>query len=109
MITNESLSEMADLDALKAKHGEIFALATDDAEIIIRKPTRTEYRKFLRESAETDLRAGAIEDLVRAVVLVPDAQGFGAMLNELPGLCEEFAPHILKLAGLTGKAIVKKL
>lgn len=101
----------ATIEDVKARHPgvELHLLTSGDAAVIIRRPTRHDYARFRKHTADEHFRELALDSLVRSLVVHPDRAGFDAMLNDRPGLCEEFGAPVVELLGLTGKAEAKKL
>ena len=97
------------IDAAKAAHGDVRLLTSDGVQVLIRKPRPGEYKRWRRDSMDAARRADALEDLLRAITVAPDAAGLAALLEERPGLAEEFAGAMLELVGITGRADAKKL
>jgi hypothetical protein len=101
------------LTELKAKYGRVAAVAfREDIEIVIRAPSRAEY-KVCRAAMHNPASApDAQEDLVRRIIVWCNGQGasdadarkaFDALLNDYPGLCENRAASA-EISNFTGIA-----
>ena len=97
------------IDKLKSEHGECKLIKTNNLEIVIRRPKRGEYKRFMRSVSSDRDKSDAIETLVKDCVVHPSLKEFDALLDMLPALCEELGEHVLEMAGLSGKAQAEKL
>lgn len=99
------------LERLRDDHAgeDLYLLSSRDAAIVVRKPTRPEYKRFRAQSADPAKRDIAMESLVKSVLVHPSAKEFDALLDRLPALCEEFAGEVLEFAGMAGEAESRKL
>lgn len=97
------------LDQLQAKHQDVAILSANDEVIVVRPPTRPEYKRFRARSVDVNMRADAVEELTKSVLLYPDRTGFDVILDKKPALADVFGAKVLELAGLTQEAEVKKL
>ena len=105
MIDEKTIAE------LKAKHGEsLVAVSTPDGtEIVLRKPKRIEYDRWINQS-EKDGNVAAMQ-LAKACRVHPDESIFDSVLEKYPAIlrCTNgFVPSIIELAGV-GEAQAKKL
>lgn len=82
MLTDEQKAD------LRAKHTRTCEIAVGDIEIVLRAPTRSEYRACRAQSHDRAKQADAQEDLVRRIVVYPDRKDFDAILDMYPGICE---------------------
>lgn len=77
-----------------------------DWEIVLRKPTRPEYKQYRSRHHGNDADM-AQEILVRQIRVYPDTDAFDAMLEEFPGIPEALTKTVLRLCGMeaeeTGK------
>ena len=70
-------------------------------EILLRKPTRPEYRMFRSKSKNPNTEADAQEDLVRLLSLAPPrGPELDALLDEWPAIPEACSKALLHLMGL---------
>lgn len=69
-------------------------------EIIIRRPTRAEYKQYRSQSHNQAQVADAQEILARKTCVYPDAAGFDALLDDYPGIPEACGEAFKKLLGL---------
>jgi hypothetical protein len=99
------------LEAAKAEHGvdNLRLVRTGGREYLLKRPSRGEYQRFRKESSNDRMKDECVETLVLDTIVIPSRDEFIALLDELPGLCEELVDHVLELAGLTGKAQAGKL
>lgn len=99
MLTEKQMAE------LEAKHGRIARLKDPQGkwEVVLRKPTRPEYKAFRARSHNPAQIADAQEQLVRQIVVHPTPEAFGNLLDDYPGIAE--SPAASKaLQALTGMA-----
>lgn len=101
--------DQAIIDKLKSEHGECKLVKTNGLEIVVRRPRRGEYKRFMKGVSNDRDKADAVETLVLDCVVHPTRKEFDALLDTLPALCEELGEHVLELAGLSGKAQAEKL
>jgi hypothetical protein len=97
------------IDKLRAEHEDCKLIKTNGLEIVVKRPNRGEYKRFMKSVSSERDKADAIETLVLDCVVHPTRKEFDALLNKLPALCEELGEHVLELAGLSGKAQAEKL
>lgn len=95
------------LDELHAKHGEINRLDLNDEHFAyVRNPTRAEFREWTASQRRSpDI---ALENLVKRVLVHPDAASFETHLDRYPGLGTTFGDLVLGLAGV-GQAAKKSV
>ncbi len=86
-ITDEQMAE------LEAKHGRIGRLRGRDGgwECVFRKPTRAEFKAFRARAHNPPQRAEAQEILARSCVVFPSREGFDALLEDYPAICDSSA------------------
>ncbi len=101
--------DQATIDALKAKHGEIYELSACGEIVIIRKPSKAAYNKYRTYLFDDERRHTAMETLLTDCVVDPDKESFFAIIDRLPGLAETFGSECARLAGNTKQVEVKKL
>ncbi len=97
------------IERLKAEHGEVYLVEAGDVGVIVRPPTRAEYRRFRALAMDEKKRADAVERLARDCVLWPDADGLDELLERRPALTEVVGGELLKLAGFAEEVEIKKL
>lgn len=108
-ITPEQMAE------LEATHKRIAYCASDTVtadgfpewEIVLRRPSRAEYKMYRSESNDPSRVADSQERQARRTVVWPSHEQFDAMLDDFPGIAEACAAPLNKLAGIaqvdTGK------
>lgn len=95
---------------LKAEHGDDLRMVeTDDAEIVMRPPTRVQWAAFRSMGADKDKRQYAQEDLSRACVVYPSREEFDKLLDKRPGLGDALSDVAAELAVGAEKIVAKKL
>lgn len=82
MLTDEQFDE------LKTKYKRVCKISCGDVEVVLRAPTRGEYRQCRSKSHDPASAPDAQEDLVRQIVVHPTRAEFDALLDLYPGLCE---------------------
>lgn len=97
------------IDKLRSEHEDCKLIKTNGLEIVVRRPRRGEYKRFMKAVSNERDKADAIETLVLDCVVHPPRAEFDKLLDKLPALCEELGEHVLELAGLSGKAQAEKL
>jgi hypothetical protein len=89
----------------EAKYGRIGIVTAQDGEswrVVLRKPTRAEYKMF-RSNANNPQRASdAPEHLFTAICVYPSAAELTVLLNEWPGIPEACGKMVIELAGMSG-------
>ena len=90
---------------LKAKYGKLYELSMGEDEdrrtIVVRVPTRMEWKRFKQQSRDESKQDAAPINLLKSVLLDPDPATLDAWINILPGLEDSFASGVLRLMGAT--------
>lgn len=102
------------IDELKAANpGVKLHLLTPEgingAEIVVKAPTRAQWKRFKTETQDVAKRATAIETLCLDCVVHPSRTEFEALLEKYPALAQTFAGEIGELAGAVEKVEKKEL
>ena len=92
------------LDQWESQHKRILhVVGKNNAwEVVLRKPTRAEYKMFRSNAHDKAKLADAQEILARQIVLSPDAVSFDALLDDYPGIPEAIGPYLADLVGAVG-------
>lgn len=107
-LTDEALAELETKHKRIARvRGKANADGSHPWEIVIRKPTRAEYKRFRSHVSNENTKADATELLVRAVVVFPTPDAFDALLEEWPAIPEAASEALLRLMGLAVEADLK--
>lgn len=100
--------------ALKEKHGEKLKVipvpATEfdaETEIVIKRPSRGEYKRFRTMLFDDAQKADAVETLAKNCVVYPE--NFAALLEDRPALADLVGGKAAEFAGAEGKIDAKKL
>lgn len=100
MLTDEQIKD------LETKYSRIGIVQSPDQgkswTVVLRKPTRPEYRRFRAESNDPRRAPDAQETLVTSTCVFPDRGGLQALLDEWPGIPEACAKVLIELAGMAG-------
>jgi hypothetical protein len=96
-----------EIERLREAHEEIAVLVYKDQDIVLRRPTRGEYKRFRATSFNEKSRDTALEDLVRAMVVHPDRSAVERIFDRYPGFAESVSKPVLELAGLVDVEIRK--
>lgn len=92
------------IDALKAKHGELTLTWFDKKEgvcFVVRAPTQAEYSRFVDRCAEdSKKRPMALDELGRMCAVFPEAPEREAFFSRKPGASTTLATKALEMAGL---------
>ena len=93
----------AQLNELEAAHKRIAHIVGKGEawEIVLRKPTRAEYKQFRSKTHNPSQVADAQEILVRQIVVYPNRETFDALLEDYPGSPESCGPTLQDLVGMT--------
>jgi hypothetical protein len=97
------------IDSARAKYGDVMHLSAEGFEVLVRRPSREQYRRFRAAVNDPKLKPDAVENLLRDCTAHPDAKGLDAILDARPGLAEVFGSAVLDLAGVGAEADAKKL
>ena len=96
--------EKQQIDELEAKHLRIEVVRGEGEkppwEIVLRKPTRAEYKQFRAHMHDPARIANAQEVLVLKCVVYPDPERLDALLEEWPGIPEAAGDALRRLTGL---------
>ncbi len=95
------------LEKLKSEHGSLTELSVDNDAVVVRLPSRGEWKKFRATIADDRKRGDAAEQLLRSCIVFPDETAIEKMLDVRPGLAETFAGELVELAGAK-KGVEKK-
>lgn len=103
--------EQTKLDELKAQLPgvKLHELSYEDASIVVRAPSRMEFRKWKAEAAEDAKKLDAPESLLLACTVHPRGEDLEALFDAQPGLVDTFALQVLNIAGFSMKAEKKAL
>ena len=93
------------LEKLESEHKRILHVVGHAAawEIVLRKPTRQEYKQFRAATHNQAQVADAQEMLVRRIVVYPSHETFDALLEDYPGIPEACGPSLQALVGMAGE------
>jgi hypothetical protein len=97
---------------LKDLHGsDLVLVAARMCDLVFRKPTRHEYdRWFDKMQGDKSQASSHARELATATIVYPDQDTLRSVLDDTPGiLTTTLVDAITDLAGLGGKAAVKKL
>ena len=101
------VSDEPAIDALRAQHGTIFGLDSEDGTIVFRKPTLREYRSY-RAAREDPVRAPVADEiLARAVVVHPAPEAFAKIAAASPPLVTVIHTEALRHSGGATVAVEK--
>lgn len=99
------------LDDLEAKHKRVAHLKGPGDpvpwEVVIRKPTRPEYKQFRAMSHNPSQVSEAQEVLIRKICVYPERDALDALLDDWPGIPESCGKAIASLAGISAQEDVK--
>ena len=98
MLTEQQVEE------LRTQHGRIAHLVGKGGawEVVLRKPTRAEVKKFRADAHNPATAPNAQETLCRAIVVYPPkGPAFEALLDDYPGIPEAFTGQIQDLIGMS--------
>jgi len=95
MLSDQEIAE------LKSTHGRIaHVVGKGNAwEVVFRKPTRAEYKKFKADAANPARQSDAQEMLARSIVVHPSREAFDALLEDYPAIPEASSSAIAELVG----------
>lgn len=105
-------AEQALVTELKEKHGinRVHKLSVDDATAIyVRMPPSGVWRRFRSQVNDPRKRDEASETLLRSCLLHPSQEQLTTMVDERPGLMDNFGGMVIELAGLGDKGEKKVL
>lgn len=104
MITNETIAK------LKAEHGDdLHLLEGAGHEIVVRVPSRAEWKRFRAQQADAAKNVDARETLLRGCIVHPAAADVAAIFEKRPGLVDTFGVELQTIAGVTAEATSRKL
>jgi hypothetical protein len=98
------------IEAFKAKHGEVRQYDTPQFGFVFRSPAAVEYERFTARIAKDPASAMlALKRLVLDVTLYPDAKEAAAYLEAKPGIVPKVATEVQKFAADEDGEQAKKL
>lgn len=109
------------IDALEATHKRIAHLRSKHTvkgpdgklvpewEVVFRKPTRAEHKRFRGMIHDEGQKADATEALARTLVVYPTREAFDALLEDYPGIADgkEMGQAIMSLSGMAAETDAK--
>lgn len=103
------------LSELQAKHKRVAHLVSstvnDDGspewEVVLRRPTRHEYKHYRSQCHDSARISDAQEELVRKLMVVPSGEAITTLIDDWPGIPEACGAAIAKLAGMSGQESAK--
>ena len=100
MLTEDQLKE------LESTHKRIAHIRAKDGEweVVFRKPTRAEYKRFRSSINDPQNAADAAEQLARQCVVYPTREAFDALLEDWPAIPEASSKAFLRLVGMSVEA-----
>jgi hypothetical protein len=101
----------ATIQALKKEHGDkLSTVSFEDAVLVLRKPTRAEYKRFREEVIDEKKKTAAVPKLVKCLVVYPKAwEEVEAILDEYPGLEDIASAAAVQSVGASKESIIGKL
>lgn len=90
------------IEEFKASHGRIAHVRGSDGawEVVYRKPTRAEYKRYRAMCNDPVQKPEAMEVLARSVVVHPSKEDFDKLLDDYTMVADVCADRIGALAGL---------
>jgi len=95
------------VDELTKKHGEISVIRYLDRDVVLRKPTAAEYKRFRAISFNEKKRDVALETITRDTMVHPSGAEVDALFERYPAVGEAVGPEALRMVGLV-EADIKK-
>lgn len=102
MLDDKKLSELA-----AKSPGKLTSLKASGAEVVVRVPSRLEFRKWKADCQDDRKRLDAAELLLLPCVVYPDVAELEQLFEDKPGLVDTFSLQLLELAGFS-QAVEKK-
>ncbi len=90
---------------------ELHQIEVEDGEqvVICKMPSRAEYKRFVHMLSDRAQQSRALETLLLANLVYPEADAMLRMIEERPALAEKFGDHLADLAGAAYRIVSKKL
>lgn len=105
-----SALDQATIDALKAKYpGELRKLTVDEDVLVVRGPSRAEFKRFSDRAVNEKARNAAVEELAYTCVVHPDRAALDVILDRKYGTVARVANLAMELGGLTADEEAEKL
>lgn len=106
MSVDSSIISQEKLDALETQYKRIGVVTHPDGKswaVVLRKPTRSEYKLFKANANNANTQSEAQEKLFKCTCVVPEGQpAIDALLEDWPGIPEACAKTFQMLLGMTG-------
>lgn len=92
-----------ELQELETKYKRIARIADRDGawEVVMRKPTHAEYKRFRAQLHNEQQKPDAAENLARVCVVHPSREQFDALLEDYPAIGDACGNALGELAGFT--------
>lgn len=97
------------VEGLKAKYGPLMLVENGVVSILVRTPTRTEFKIFSAAVMDPAKQVFAIEDLGATCVVFPDAKTYDSILDKRPGLAVQVGKAAESLGTGAEEVRTKKL
>ena len=88
---------------------ELHEISADGIDVIVRSPSRAEWKRFKAMGADDRRRLDAGETLLWDVLLHPKREILDARFDRAPGLAEVFVAKVLEIAGALTETQHRKL
>jgi hypothetical protein len=106
MSVDSSIISQEKLDALETQYKRIGVVTHPDGKswaVVLRKPTRSEYKLFKANANNANTQSEAQEKLFKGTCVLPEGQpAIDALLEDWPGIPEACSKTFQMLAGMSG-------
>jgi CTP:molybdopterin cytidylyltransferase MocA len=102
------------IDEQRQRHGKIVVLEAEATEwddaifVIVKRPPRSEFKRYRAMLFDDAQRPDAHETLTRACVVYPEGEAFMRILADQPALAQSIANKLIEAAGGDRELHVKK-
>lgn len=97
-MANETKIDKALLEQLRAQHGDVFELTEGGETVVVKRPSRGDYRRFRQDRQDDKRRAMALETLFEACLVHPELDALEPVLDRKPALADVFGGRLLEIA-----------
>lgn len=99
MANEKKKTDPAIVEQMRSKHGDVYELTEGGETVLVKRPSRADYRKYRHDRMDDKRREFAYEELFEACLVHPELDAFEATLDRKPALPDLFGASLAEIAG----------